>query len=97
MKALGFTSRQLIVQNVVSFTPLIIAGTLVGCLIGYFSMNYFFTIGMQSFGIMKCNLLMPVDLIWYGGIFVIIISFIAVYLMSRRIKKIEPYKLLIAE
>lgn len=97
MKALGFTSRQLIVQNVVSFTPLIIAGTLVGCLIGYFSMNYFFTIGMQSFGIMKCNLLMPVDLIWYGGIFVIIISFIAVYLMSRRIKKIEPYKLLIEE
>jgi len=97
MKALGFTSRQLIIQNVISFMPLIIIGSIIGSILGYLTMPSFFTIGMQSFGIMQSHLLMPIDLIILSVLFIIIVSFVSVVLMSRRIKKIEPYKLLIEE
>ena len=97
LKALGFTSKQLIIQNIISFMPLIILGSIFGALLGYFSMNTFFTLGMQSFGIMKCDLNMPIDLICLGAIFILITSLLAIFLMSRRIKKVEPYKLLIEE
>ncbi|MCR5349598.1 MAG: ABC transporter permease [Acholeplasmatales bacterium] len=97
LKAIGFTSRQLVLQNIMAFLPLIVIGTVVGCIINYFLMNPMFTLAMNSFGIMKCTLLMPIDLIIICGIFLIIISALTIYLMSRRIKKIEPYKLLIVD
>ena len=97
LKAQGFTSGQLIIQNVLSFTPLIILGSVVGTIISYHIMNPFFTVGMSGFGIMKCNLKLPLDLITITPILLVLLSVIVITIMSLKIKKIEPYKLLIQE
>ena len=97
LKSFGFTSKQLIIQNILSFTPLIILGGLVGTIISYFLMNPIFTIAMEGFGIMNCNLNLPIDLIVISPIIIVLLSIVVITIMSLKIRKIEPYKLLIAE
>ena len=97
LKSFGYTSKQLIIQNVLSFTPLILLGCIVGTIISYFLMNPIFTFAMEGFGILNCNLNLPIDLIVISPIIMVIISIIVITLMSLKIRKIEPYKLLLAE
>ena len=97
LKAMGFTSKELILQNILAFSPLIIIGAVLGTIFSYFVMNPVFSVGMRSFGIMKCNLNLPMDLIVISPIIIIILSIMVITLMSLKIRKIEPYKLLIAE
>ena len=49
---------------------------------------------MRPFGIMKCTMVMPIDLMIISAIFIIILSIISAILMSLKIKKIEPCYLL---
>ena len=97
LKALGFTSKQLIVQTIMSFMPVIIISAIVGTFLSYFTVNPFFTFGMNSFGIMRCDMNIPVGFLVLSSIFLMVMSLIAILLMSKKIRKIEPYKLLIEE
>ena len=97
LKALGFKSKDLILQNVLSFMPTIILGTVIGIFISYHVTNPYIGLMMRSFGIMKCTMKIPMDLILFSGIFLIGISLIASILMSLKIRKLEAYNLLIGE
>ena len=50
---------------------------------------------MVNFGIMKCNFPIPILGIIIIAIFMILISFVFAIFESRRIKKIEPYSLIV--
>ncbi|MBQ7640897.1 MAG: hypothetical protein IJS83_00360 [Acholeplasmatales bacterium] len=52
---------------------------------------------MINFGIMKCNFVIHIVGVIIVGIVLVIISFLFAIFESRRIKKIEPYNLLLAE
>lgn len=93
-KALGYTSKQLIVQMIFSFAPVIIAGTLLGIVLSIFLVSPSFTLMMSASGIQRCNLnLVPLYII---TILVVmsLLSVVVCYLSSRKIRKIEPYKII---
>ena len=97
LKALGYRSRDLIIQNVLSFMPTIIIATIIGTVISYFATNPYIGLMMRPFGIMKCTMVLPMDLLIITVLFIIGISFVASILMSLKIRKIEPCDLLIGE
>lgn len=97
LKALGYKSKDLIFQNVLSFMPTIVLGTVVGITISYYTTNPYIGFMMRNFGIMKCTMVLPADLIIASGIFLISTSLISAILMSLRIRKIEPCNLLKGE
>lgn len=95
LKAVGYRSKDLIFQNVISFMPTIIIGTLIGTLISYFITNPYIGLMMRPFGIMKCTMVLPADLMIFTIVFMILISLFATVLMSLKIRKVEPTKLLV--
>lgn len=97
LKALGYKSSDLIKQNVLSFMPTIIIGTIIGTIISYYLTNPYIGLNMRSFGIMKCTMKIPFDLLLVSSLFIIGISFVSAILMSLKIRKVEPCDLLKGE
>ena len=97
LKSLGYRSRDLIIQNVLSFMPSIVISTILGTIISYYATNPYIGLMMRPFGIMKCTMVLPIDLLIITVLFIIGVSFIASILMSLKIRKIEPTDLLIGE
>ena len=96
-KALGYTSGNLMLQTALSFMPAIFVSTVVFSVASYFGANPYISIFMSSFGIMKCNFVIPI-----AGVVIIFICFTVVSFMialfeTRRIRKIEAYNMLVAE
>lgn len=97
LKALGYTSKNIIVQNAISFMPSIILSVIISCIVSCFIVNPYLTLIMSMFGVMKVTFEIPVTLVICMGIGFVILSFIFALVLSLRIKKIEPYKLLNGE
>lgn len=93
-KAIGFTTIQIIWQNVMSFAPVISVGALAGVLIGKLGINKACVAALSLCGIVKANLTVPFLLV--ASIFVIttILSFIICILASLKVRKIEAYKMI---
>ncbi|MBQ4270432.1 MAG: ABC transporter permease [Clostridiales bacterium] len=93
-KALGFTSNQLRTELSLSMLPAIVTGLVSGAAVGILNANRFFTILLSAFGIAQSN--MAADL-WMGILVVafgVVASYIMVYALSARIKKISAYSLI---
>ena len=97
LKAVGYRSKDLIIQNVLSFMPTIVVATLLGTTISYFLVNPYIGLMMSPFGIMKCSMDLPLDLIIITVVFIIGLSIITAVLMSLKIKKVKPVNLLTGE
>lgn len=97
LKALGYTSKNIIVQNAISFMPSIILSVIISCIVSCFIVNPYLTLIMSMFGVMKVTFEIPVTLVICMGIGFVILSFIFALVLLLRIKKIEPYKLLNGE
>ena len=97
LKAIGFKSKDLIMQNVLSFLPTIIVGTVIGTVISSIIAAPYIGLMMRSFGIMKCTMDLPIYYPILTIIFIIVLAVISAILMSLKIRKVEPYKLLIGE
>lgn len=97
LKAIGYTSNNIVFQNAISFMPSIILSVITSCIISSFVVNPFITLVMSMFGIMKLTFEIPVMFIIFMGIAFVMVSFILAIILSLRIKKIEPYNLLRGE
>ena len=97
LKALGYKSKDLILQTAISFMPAIILSIILFSIGSYFIANPYMNLIIINFGIMKCNFSIPILGIVLIAIFLITISFGFAIFEARRIKRIEPYNLLIAE
>ncbi len=96
-KALGYTTRNLMYQTALSFMPSIILSVAVFSVVSYKLANPYMGLIMRSFGLMKCTFTIPV-----GGVILIaagfvLLAFVFALFESRRIKKIDPVRLLTAE
>lgn len=96
-KAVGYTSNNLILQTALSFMPPIILSVLVFSAGSYFAANPYMNMMMGSFGIVKSNFTIPIPGIAIIGAGIIAVSFLFAVFEARRVKKIEAYKILIAE
>lgn len=96
-KALGFTTGQLILQTALSFMPAMILSTLVGTVVGCFTINPLMSLFFSTIGIVKCTFRVPVGFVTLAGIVLILLSFGIACLLSLKVKKIAPRTLLVGE
>ena len=89
MKALGFTTGQLILQTALSFMPAVIVSTVLGITVS--------ALFLRGIGIVKCTFTVPVGLITAGGAGLIVFAFLAACLLSLKVRRIAPKALLDGE
>lgn len=97
LKALGFTTRQLILQTALSFMPAMVFSTIVGLTVCSFIINPLTALFLRGIGVVKCTFAVPVDFISTIGIGLVLFAFGAVCLLSLKIRKIAPETLLTGE
>ncbi len=97
LKALGYTTKQLVLQTALSFMPTIIIGVVVGITVSTFMINPLFTLLLGGIGIVKCTFEVPILFNVIAGAGLILTAFTAACLMSLKVKKIAPRALLSGE
>ncbi|MBO4637630.1 MAG: ABC transporter permease [Clostridiales bacterium] len=96
-KAIGYTSRDLVLQTAISFMPSILISTVLFSVISYFTVNPFMNIIMISFGLMKCSFDIPIPGVVITAAGMIVLSFIFALISSGRVRKIEAYEMITGE
>ena len=97
LKALGYSTGQLVLQTALSFMPPVVLSTAVGLTVSAFLINPLLAIFLSGIGIVKCTFQIPVDLILLSGIGLILFAFAITCLLSMKVRKITPRALLSAE
>lgn len=97
MKALGFTTGQLILQTAASFMPAVILSTVAGITVSGCIINPLTALFLSGIGIVKCTFKVPIGFITVGGLGLILFAFGIACLLSLKIKKITPRALLTGE
>ncbi len=97
LKAVGFTTKQLILQTAWSFLPALILSFFVGMTVSCLVINPLTAVFLSGIGIVKCTFDIPILLIVLAGIGLIFLSFAMVCLLSLRVKRIAPRAMLMAE
>lgn len=97
MKALGFTTSQLILQTALSFMPTTILSAAVGLIVCSILINPLTALFLNGIGVVKCTFTVPVGFNVIAGIGLVLFAFITVCLLSLKIKKITPRALLSGE
>ena len=93
-KALGFTSKQLRTELSLSMMPSIIFGISAGTIIGIMNSNKFLTLLLSAYGVSRSNMVAAPWMMVLVIVFGVIASYLMVYGLSRRIKKISAYSLI---
>ena len=97
MKALGFTTGQLILQTALSFMPIVMLSMIVGLVVSCLIINPLLAILLSGIGIVKCTFAIPIGLVTILGIGLVLFAFMMACLLSIKIKKIAPRELLVGE
>lgn len=97
LKALGFTTGQLILQTALSFMPAVILSAVIGVSLCSFIINPLTAVFLRNIGIVKCTFIVPAGYNLLAGLGLILFTFLAACLLSVRIRKIAPRTLLSGE
>ncbi len=97
LKALGYTTGQLVRQTAMSFMPSVLISTTVGILIGMQVINPLLSVLLSGIGIVRCTFVVPIGFNVIAGTGLVLFAFAAACLMSLRIRKIVPRDLLSGE
>lgn len=93
-KAIGYTSKDLIVQTIISFVPMVIIGAVLGGIICYLTCNNVFALCLSSIGIHSVNLYINVGVLALGVVSISFLAFLITFICALRITKIEPYNMI---
>lgn len=94
LKATGFTTLQLMTQIALSFVPVVIAGVLIGGVLGSLCTNPVLTLLLSGAGIYNVQFIVNIPLVIVLCIGLIVIACLVSMLVSRRIKGITAYSLI---
>ncbi len=97
LKALGFTTGQLVLQTAISFMPSIIISVTVGIAVSMGIINPLMAVFLSGIGVVKGTFIVPADICIIAGIVLVLFAFGAACLMSLRVRKIAPRALLSGE
>ncbi len=97
MKALGFTTGQLILQTALSFMPTAAVSTAIGLVLCSSIINPLTALFLSGIGIVKCTFTVPVGAIAIAGAGLLLFAFATLCLLSLRIRKVAPRTLLSGE
>ncbi len=94
MKALGFTTGQLVLQTALSFMPATILSAIVGLTLCSFIINPLTALFLSGIGMVKCTFTVPAGFITAAGAGLVLYAFAVVCVLSMKIKRIAPRALL---
>lgn len=97
LKALGFTTGQLVLQTAAGFLPAVAASSAVGIFVCAWVINPLTSLFLRGIGIVKCTFTVPAGFLAAAGAGMTAVSFLLVCLLSLRIRKIAPCRLLMGE
>lgn len=97
LKALGYTTGQLILQTALSFLPAMILSTAIGLTVCCLIINPLTAMFLYGIGIVKCTFTVPTGPIAAAGAVLVMLAFAIACLLSLRIRKIVPCALLSGE
>ncbi|MDO5292507.1 MAG: ABC transporter permease [bacterium] len=93
-KAIGFSTKQLILQTVISLLPIVCLGGVAGGLISYLCMNSVITSVFGFLGVMKIEFIVPLSMVLVVFTAVVAVSLFFSLVVARRIKRISAYELI---
>lgn len=93
-KAMGFTSRQLIMQTVGSITPVMLIGSVLSALLGMAYLPSMFGGIFSVIGAQKNNFEIPAAVLLIMAVILTLVNIIIGALLCRPIKKITAYSLI---
>lgn len=93
-KAMGFTSRQLIMQTVGSITPVVLIGSVLSAVLGIVYLPAMFDGIFSVIGAQKNNFEIPVAVLLIMAVILTAVNLIIGTLLCRPIKKITAYSLI---
>lgn len=97
LKALGFTTGQLVLQTAFSFMPAVMISSVIGIVGSSMAINPLIALFLRGIGIVRCTFRVPIGLVTVSGAGLVLFTFAAACLLSLRVKKIVPKELLIGE
>ena len=97
LKAIGFTTGQLILQTALCFMPAVVISTVAGIMISTVVINPLTAFFLKGIGIVKCTFIVPAGFDTVAGLGLILFTFGIACLLSLRIRKIVPRTLLAGE
>lgn len=93
-KAMGFTSRQLIIQTVGSITPVVLLGALLSAILGIAYLPAMFDGIFSVIGAMKNNFEIPLLLQLSMAVILTLVNIVIGVMLCRPIKRITAYSLI---
>jgi len=93
-KAIGYTTRQLVLQSALSFVPVILISTILGGICAWFLLNPLLSLLFSNLGMMKVTFTIAPLLLIGLMTGINVIGFIVCILVSLRIKRVTPYTLI---
>ena len=97
LKAMGYTSGQLILQTALSFMPVMILSLTAGLAVCAVIINPLTALFLQGIGIVECTFRIPVRFIVLAGMGLAAFAFGVLCLLSLKVRRIAPRTLLVQE
>lgn len=94
LKALGYTTGELILQTALSFMPTAVLSAAVGLVLCSLIINPLTALFLSGIGIVKCTFTVPVGFIAAAGVVLVLFTFGMACLLSVKIRRITPKALL---
>ncbi|MFY0519785.1 ABC transporter permease [Lysinibacillus sp. UGB7] len=94
MKAIGYSTIQLMHQISISFIPMIITGVAIGGVLGYFYTNPMLSVLLSSAGVKRLDFIVHLPIILMLCVGILILAYIVSMFVSLKIKKISAYSLI---
>lgn len=95
MKAIGYKNRQLTLQILISMLLPLILGTLLGIALGFIVTNPLLSVVFSSMGLLSTYFIIPLLPTLLIGLGIFGVSVITTCMISLRLKKISPQKLIV--
>ena len=94
MKAIGYSTIQLMHQISISFVPVMITGVAIGGILGYFFTNPMLAILLSSAGVKRLEFTVHLPMILMLCVGILVLAYMVSMVVSLKIKKISAYNLL---
>lgn len=94
LKALGFTTLQLMTQVTLSFTPIIFIGTILGGILGYFYINPLLGLLFSNAGMSNVHFVIHPSNIILLCISITCLAYTVAMIITRKIRSVSTYNLL---
>lgn len=94
MKAIGYSTIQLMHQITISFLPVIMSGVAIGGVLGYFYINPMLSVLLSSAGVKRLDFIVHLPIILMLCVGILTLAYIVSMLVSLKIRKISAYSLL---